>query len=394
MNHAHQLDTLVRQHATDRLRAAAGHRARRTAGASSQTLLHRFRPGSWSRSRVRPRAVVVLTLAAVVLAAPHAAAPATADVTIAAIGARFAAATRTLIVNGDAQGNTITVGRTAAGAIRVNGGAVPISGGTPTATNTNLIRINGLGGDDTMSLDELGGALPATAMSGGEGKDALTGGNRGDQLNGGPGDDLVDGNGGADTVVLGAGADRFVWNAEDGNDDVQGSGGSDTLLFNGSTASERVALSALDGRLQVTRDVANVEVLASGIETVSVPTRSGTDRVDVNKLTGTGVLDVDISLGTFAGGVNGDGNDETVAVLGTPGADDVQIVGTGNTATVLGLTARIDITGIDSARDTVFVLTDLGADRIDAGTLPDSSALLTLDGGEGDGNITGGAATT
>ena len=51
-----------------------------------------------------------------------------------------------LTVNGDSLDNTIVISRDAAGSILVNGGAVPVVGGTPTVANTAQIRVNGLGG--------------------------------------------------------------------------------------------------------------------------------------------------------------------------------------------------------------------------------------------------------
>ena len=54
----------------------------------------------------------------------------------------------TLFVFGDALDNAITVSRNAAGTILVNGGAVPVVGGTPTVANTSLIEVFGQGGND------------------------------------------------------------------------------------------------------------------------------------------------------------------------------------------------------------------------------------------------------
>src|SRR5687768_9889864 len=69
-----------------------------------------------------------------------------------------------LTVVGDAQSNTITISRDAAGAIKVNGGAVSVSGGTPTVANTSSVSVLAQGGDDTVSLDEANGALPTANL--------------------------------------------------------------------------------------------------------------------------------------------------------------------------------------------------------------------------------------
>jgi hypothetical protein len=61
--------------------------------------------------------------------------------------------------------NAIVTSRDAAGQILVNGGAVPVQGGTPTVANTALIQVFGQAGNDTISLDEANGALPAALLS-------------------------------------------------------------------------------------------------------------------------------------------------------------------------------------------------------------------------------------
>src|SRR5690242_15741010 len=66
----------------------------------------------------------------------------------------------TLTVFGDTLDNNITVSRNAAGQILVNGGAVVVTGGTPTVANTSLIQVFGQAGNDTLTLSEVNGALP------------------------------------------------------------------------------------------------------------------------------------------------------------------------------------------------------------------------------------------
>src|ERR1700712_2287109 len=81
-----------------------------------------------------------------------------------------------LTVRGDAADNNITAGRNAAGAIRINGGAIAVTGGNPTVANTTRIQVFGLAGNDVLSLDESNGALPVAEIFGGSGNDVLTGG--------------------------------------------------------------------------------------------------------------------------------------------------------------------------------------------------------------------------
>src|SRR6478735_1481869 len=127
---------------------------------------------------------------------------------------------------GDAADNSIITSRDAAGNILVNGGAVPITGGNPTVANTALIQVFGQAGNDTISLDEANGALPAALLFGGAGNDVLTGGSGDDQLFGG------------------AGNDRLIWNPGDDSDLFEGGDGVDTAEVNGGNGSETFTITA------------------------------------------------------------------------------------------------------------------------------------------------------
>ena len=80
-----------------------------------------------------------------------------------------------LNVFGDNLDNTITESRDAAGNILINGGAVAITGGKPTVANTSMSTIFGQGGNDTITLNEANGALPAVQIFGGAGNDVIHG---------------------------------------------------------------------------------------------------------------------------------------------------------------------------------------------------------------------------
>src|SRR5262249_26317485 len=151
-----------------------------------------------------------------------------------------------LQVIGDQRGNTIVTSRNAAGQLLVNGGVVPIEGGQPTVANTTEIVVFGQGGNDTITLDESNGALPAAELFGGAGNDVLTGGSGADLLFGGTGNDILNGKGGNDLLFGGAGNDvldggtgddqlfgeagndRMVWNPGGGTDLMEGGDGTDT----------------------------------------------------------------------------------------------------------------------------------------------------------------------
>jgi Ca2+-binding RTX toxin-like protein len=162
-----------------------------------------------------------------------------------------------LTVNGDSLNNSIQVSRNAAGTILINGGAVAVVGGTPTVANTAQIRINGLGGADTIALNQAGGALPAAVLTGGAGNDVLTGGAGNDQLSGQSGDDTLLGGGGFDLLFGGTGndtltggdaddqafgqggTDRMIWNPGDDTDLNEGGAGTDTIEVNGGGGAEQ-----------------------------------------------------------------------------------------------------------------------------------------------------------
>jgi len=78
-----------------------------------------------------------------------------------AITSTFLPSTADLDTFGDALNNNIQFSRDTAGTILVNGGAVAVVGGTPTITNTAVIQAFGQDGNDSISLNENNGALPA-----------------------------------------------------------------------------------------------------------------------------------------------------------------------------------------------------------------------------------------
>src|SRR5437764_85105 len=106
-----------------------------------------------------------------------------------AITASFSPSAGILSVFGDAHSNAIVVSRDAAGHLLVNGGIVAIQGGAATVANTGLVQAFGLDGNDTITLDEANGPLPAANLFGGSGNDTLTGGSGNDMLFGQSGND-------------------------------------------------------------------------------------------------------------------------------------------------------------------------------------------------------------
>ena len=111
--------------------------------------------GSIWRRRVGPvLATAVISGGAMVATAGAANAASTADFTAGVLSVR-----------GDNADNALTISRNAAGTILINGGAIPVAGGTPTVANTTLIQAFGLGGNDVIALNESNGALPRANLS-------------------------------------------------------------------------------------------------------------------------------------------------------------------------------------------------------------------------------------
>lgn len=116
--------------------------------------------------------------------------------------------------------------------IRVNKTSTSILGDDPLAPIITAIVINGLNGNDVITIS---GNAPAVAINGGAGHDTIFGGPRGDSIYGGGGNDLIYGIGGGDFIRGG-----------EGDDSIYGQGGSDRLFGNGGR-------DFLDGGLQTDR---------------------------------------------------------------------------------------------------------------------------------------------
>ena len=256
-----------------------------------------------------------------------------------------------LTILGDANDNTIAVSRNAAGSLLVNGGSVRVLGGTPTVANTSKIQIFGLGGNDTLSLDETNGALPSANLFGGAGNDTLTGGSAADQLFGELGNDTLLGKGGNDLLFGGAGNDtltggvgndqvfgeagddRMIWNPGEGTDLNEGGIGNDTVEVNGGNGAENFSITANGTRVRFDRVSPGPFSIDIGTSENLVLNANGGDDVIT---AGTGLAGL-IHL-TLNGGdgndtiTGGDGND---TLIGGDGNDSVN-GGRGNDTVMLG----------------------------------------------------------
>ena len=274
------------------------------------------------------------------------------DVTTQAVTGSFGSGI--VSVFGDALNNNLTVSRNAAGTILVNGGAVSVTGGTPTVANTSLIQVFGQGGDDTITLNESNGALPNANLFGGAGNDIMTGGSGDDMLFGqsgndtllgkggadflfgGAGDDVLTGGDGDDQVFGEAGNDRMIWNPGDDTDLFEGGDGIDTAEVNGGNGAEVFTVTANGTRVRFDRVTPAPFSLDIGTtENLVVNMNGGDDTFTAgNGLSSLISLTVDGGAGndTITGGdgadllLGGDGND---LVTGGRG-DDTALLGTGD----------------------------------------------------------------
>jgi Ca2+-binding RTX toxin-like protein len=244
------------------------------------------------------------------------------------IDAVFNPTSGVLNVFGDSADNTIQVSRTGNGAILVNGGSVPVSGGSPTIANTTLIQVFGLSGNDTIALNQTNGALPQANLYGGSGTDSLTGGAGNDRLFGQSGGDTLTSGGGFDFLFGGSGGDamtggdaddlafgqngddQFTWNPGDDTDLNEGGGGLDTVTVNGGGGMESFTTTANGARVRFDRlDPAPFSIDIGTSENLVLNAAGGND-----SFSATGNLAALISI-TVDGGTGDD------TLLGSNGID-------------------------------------------------------------------------
>jgi Ca2+-binding RTX toxin-like protein len=161
-------------------------------------------------------------------------------------------------------------------------------------------------GDDTVSAAAQANAAIAFLVNGGTGNDTLTGSPNADVIAGGEGNDtilglagvdLIDGGAGDDTITGGPGNepnqqggdgnDTFIWNPGDGSDGLVGGPGTDTMVFNGSAGNEVFATTAQGSGFRFTRDLGNIVMDATGVESITLNALAGDDRVTTVPLVGT-----------------------------------------------------------------------------------------------------------
>jgi Ca2+-binding RTX toxin-like protein len=229
---------------------------------------------------------------------------------------------------GDAQADTVIINGTGAddiitatlspGNLLVTGLAatVAVDGFEPTL---DMIRIQGLGGEDIVDASAVGAGSPLLVLDGGIGNDILLGGAGNDTLVGGDNDDTLLGNGGVDVL--------------------DGSFGDNTLIQDGTNVTTGLVTifgDALDNTITISRDGAGA-LFSNGVpipgatvantSLIRVFGMGGNDTITLNEASGAlpaSMLFGGAGVDTLTGGSGGDllfggiGND---ALLGKGGFD-------------------------------------------------------------------------
>jgi Ca2+-binding RTX toxin-like protein len=244
---------------------------------------------------------------------------------------------------------------------------------------TDVLVINGGGGNDVVNAGSLPTGKMALQLLGGAGDDTVTAT---------AGSDAVRGGAGKDVAFLGTGNDVYVWNFGDGSATVEGQGGTDTLQFKGSADDDGITISGVGGHAQVVRGTTNDTIDLDDVERIRIQAGAGADGITIFDLAGTDVKQVAIDL-VLAGGV-GDGEKDSMLVLGTDGNDTVTVGISGALVSVTGLPAQVTIAHVDGI-DQLTIRGEDGNDAISAATIPASKLQFGVFGGDGNDLIIGSA---
>ena len=274
--------------------------------------------------------------------------------------ATFNPATGLLTIVCDSLHTTISVANNGTGVIAINGGAIPITGGVASITNTVLIQVLGTPGDDHISI---GSGLAAAHIFGAGGNDTLSGGDANDTIVTGTGNSTVIGGRGNDVIFLGNGTNTVTWNPGDASDTITGQGTNNTLVFNGANVGENITLTTNGTRFQFTRDVGAVTLDVGGVQTVNINALGGADNLTINPLIDAGVTQVNIDLASPPGSGTGDGAADSVIINGTAAADTFNIAANGSAVEVSGLGTLVHVTGAEPANDRIAV-NGVGGDTV------------------------------
>ncbi|HTO04708.1 MAG TPA: calcium-binding protein, partial [Opitutus sp.] len=192
-------------------------------------------------------------------------------------------------------------------------GTFKLSATTNSPTYTQMVVMNGNGGEDYL---EIGSLITGTGwLTGGAGDDTLIGGNSADTLNGGADNDRIVGRLGDDLISGGSGIDTFYWAAGDGADSINGGGNStdptwaptdavplnaDTLVFIATNLAETITLTSTGSNsatLLYVRGLAeSVSLSLSFVEVVDAHLGQGANTAVVNDLLSSGITTLEFRV--------------------------------------------------------------------------------------------------
>jgi hypothetical protein len=90
-----------------------------------------------------------------------------------------------------------------------------------------------------------------------------------------------------------------------------------------------------------------------GVERIDFNALSGADNIVVNDLSGADLVEINLALASTLGGTMGDAQPDNVTDVGTNGDDAALVAVVAAGSVVLGLAARVNITGAEAANDRV-----------------------------------------
>ena len=211
------------------------------------------------------------------------------------------------------------------------------------------IVVNGLGGNDTLRIDDAQFAFTTTRptrIEGGNGNDVIRGGKGAETLRGGLGSDTITGLRGNDRVDLGDGPDLSIWTVGQGNDQVTGGPGSDTQRAVGTGAVDAITLAIQSGRARVAAGAGSTR--STGVEALVVRAGGGADLVHIPHLAGSNLTGVTVDLGVNG---TGDGAADQVVVTGSVSADVIVAIAVGVTPQVNGIGGTLSIAQPEAGND-------------------------------------------
>lgn len=264
--------------------------------------------------------------------------------------------------------------------------------------DTEKFEINGGGGDDSITINDLTGTdVEKVVVTGGEGNDTvdasnsatplvadgdagddeLIGGSADDTLLGGEGNDSIEGERGDDTMIGGEGHDTLEWDNGDGSDLMSGGEGIDLIEVEGSLTDGDEFVLSQDGTTAIF-DRVNLGQFTLTVDTseeFEVSGEGGNDTLVVEDISAT-----DVELVTFNGGEGHDILDAShanIPIIADGGVGDDLLIGSVQDDQLFGGDGNDTLIG-NGGND--FLFGGAGDDLLIAELDGDFSSFITIEG--------------